>query len=124
MTSEERGQATVELALCLPLVVVLLAIVVQVGSIALDQVRLWHAAREAVRVAAVESDEAAIKEAAHGVGIEPVAIEIDPRDIYRRRGEVVTVTLDHSTKGRVPVIGLLFSGIRLHAEASMRIEQP
>ncbi len=50
----ERGQATVELALVLPLVALLLLAMVQVGLVVRDQVLLTHAAREAAREAAVD----------------------------------------------------------------------
>ena len=53
---EEEGQATVELALLLPVVVVLLLAVLQLGLVARDVVLVAHAAREASRVAAVDDD--------------------------------------------------------------------
>ena len=54
MTRGERGQATVELALGLPVVLLGVLLVVQVGLVVADQVRVVHSAREAVRVAAVD----------------------------------------------------------------------
>ena len=45
-------QATVELALVLPVVATLLLAVVQVGLVVRDQIRVTHAAREAARAAA------------------------------------------------------------------------
>ena len=124
MTRDERGQSTVELALCLPLVVIVLAMVVQVGLVASDHVRVWHAAREAARVAAVDADEGAIKRAAEGAGVGPLEIAIEPQDIYRRQGEPVTVSVSYSPSTRVPLIGSLFEDLTLDAEASMRIEEP
>jgi Flp pilus assembly protein TadG len=49
----EGGQASVELALALPLVFAMLFAVVQLGLVVRDQVLLVHAAREAVRELAV-----------------------------------------------------------------------
>ena len=49
----DRGQSTVEFALVLPLVVMVLLLVVQVGLVVRDQVLVVHAAREAARAAAV-----------------------------------------------------------------------
>ena len=60
----DEGQAAVELALVLPLVVALLLAVVQVGLIVRDQVLVVHAAREAAREAAVDPDPAAALRAA------------------------------------------------------------
>jgi len=124
LKSDERGQATVELALCLPLVVIILAAVVQVGMVAVDHVKVWHAAREGVRVAAVDSDAEAIRRAAESAGLRPLEVSVAPEDLYRRQGEPVTVAVSYSPSTRVPVIGPLFAGLKLDAEASMRIEQP
>ncbi|HWI04001.1 MAG TPA: TadE/TadG family type IV pilus assembly protein [Acidimicrobiales bacterium] len=45
----DEGQASVELALVLPLVMMLLLAVVQLGLLVRDQILVVHAAREAVR---------------------------------------------------------------------------
>jgi Flp pilus assembly protein TadG len=55
MFRRERGQATVELALILPVVALILAALVQTGMVVVDHVRLWHAAREAARAAVVDA---------------------------------------------------------------------
>ena len=52
----ERGQATVEAALVLPLVALLLLAVVQIGLLVRTELLVTHAAREAVRAAAVDAD--------------------------------------------------------------------
>ena len=104
--------------------IVILAVLVQVGVIAADHVKVWHAAREAARVAAVDPDRGAIRRAAESAGLEPLEISVEPEDLYRRQGEPVTVAVSYSPSARVPVIGSLFSGLELDAEASMRIEQP
>lgn len=124
MSSDQRGQSTVELALCLPLVAIVLAVVVQVGVIARDRVRVWHAAREGARVAAVDPDADAVRRAAESSGLEPLTISVEPEVIERRQGEPVTVRVAYSPSLRVPVIGRLFENLTLDAEASMRIEQP
>ena len=54
----DRGQATVEFALVLPLLVVLLAGLVWVGNLMITQVRVENAAREGARAAAVEPERA------------------------------------------------------------------
>ena len=120
----QEGQSTVELALCLPFVVVILAVVVQVALVGLDQVRLWHGAREAARVAAVDPDVADIRAAADRAGVRPFEIDVVPEDLYRRQGEPVTVTVSHSPSSRIPFVGRLFDDIQMTAVASMRIEEP
>ena len=51
-SSDDRGQAVVELALAVPLVCVLALGVAQVGLVVRDQLLVHHAAREAARAAA------------------------------------------------------------------------
>ena len=51
MRRDERGQATTELALVLPLIAVLLLLLAQVGLVLRDQLVLTHVAREAARAA-------------------------------------------------------------------------
>ena len=124
MATTERGQATVELALCLPIVIFLVAALVQVGIIVSDQARLWHAAREAARVAVVDPDPARTEEVARSSGLSSIDVDVDPSPVFRRMGEPLTVSLSFSPHGGVPLISKLFEGVDLTAHATMRIEQP
>ncbi|MEA2434021.1 MAG: hypothetical protein QOG54_1478 [Actinomycetota bacterium] len=119
-----RGQATVELALCLPVLALLAASVFEIGALAGDRARLWQAAREAARTATVESDLDVVKAAAERGGLQPIELVVDPPAEFRRQGDPVTVTLTFDPPATVPLLGELFSPIELHAQASMRIEQP
>ena len=120
----DEGQTTVELALCLPIIALLLAAVVEVGLVVADQGRVWHAAREGARVATVDGDQAQIEAAVVRTGLEGAEVSVDPRSIYRRQGEPVTVSLRYRPQGHVPLVGALVDSIELHAEATMRVEQP
>ena len=53
----ERGQATVEFVLLIPVVVLLLLMVLQVALLARDRVFVSHAAQEAARVVSIDGDE-------------------------------------------------------------------
>src|SRR5204863_562465 len=64
MRDREGGQASVEAALVLPLVITMLLAVVQVGLVVRAEVLVTHAAREAARAAAVNSDPQAATSAA------------------------------------------------------------
>ena len=55
----DGGQATVELALVLPLVAILVLLVLQAGLVIRDQLLAAHAAREAVRAASVSDGDRA-----------------------------------------------------------------
>lgn len=120
----DTGQATLELALCLPILMLMLASLVQVGILVGDQVRVWHAAREAARVAAVDAEETHIREAAEKGGLGPVAVSVTPGPSERVQGEPVTVDVGFSGSRRVPLVGPLIAPARLSAAVTMRIEEP
>ena len=120
----QEGQATVELALCLPIAAILLGALVEVGSIVGDQARLEHAAREAARVAIVDPDEGSALSAARGSGLRDLSIEIEPPPELRVQGDPLTVELRHHPDGTLPLLGSLFRRIELEARAVMRIERP
>lgn len=122
--THERGQSTVELALCVPIVALLLAAVVEVGLVVADQGRVWHAAREAARVATVDDDSASMQAAIEATGLRGVELAVEPRSIYRRQGEPVTVSLTYRPRGHLPLVRELVDRIELHASATMRVEQP
>ena len=118
----DRGQATVELALLLPFVVLLLLAIVQVGLVAHDQVLLTHATREAARAAAVEADPAAAERAAAaGGGLDPGRLHVE---VTGRAGEgsTVRVVLTYDERTEVAGIGRLVPDLELRADATMRVE--
>lgn len=117
---DERGQATVELALVLPFVCALLLLVVQVGLVVHAQLVVVHAAREAVRAAAVDPDpEAARVAVIGGTPLPAAAVDVAVADAGDGRVRVV-VTYDMPTD--VPLVGGLVGDIELSAAAVMRIE--
>ena len=116
----ERGQATVELALVLPLFVVLLVLVLQVALIGRDEIVAVHAARDAAWEATLTADPARIAAAAErtlpGARVRVV-----------RRGGVgvpVEVEVTYVTHVSVPLLGLVVPDLTLHATAVMRVERP
>ena len=126
----DSGQATVEFALGLPLVCLLVLGVVQVAVVAGHQFQLESLARTAARAAAVADDAAA---AANGVAasgaLQPVRVEVDVGDITgvdapARRIGVVAVTITHTDTTDVPLVGLLVPDIELDATATMPLEPP
>jgi hypothetical protein len=118
----DSGQATVELALALPLLMVLLLAVVQVGLVVRAQVLVTHAAREAARAAAVDADPAAPVEAAEG------ASSLDPSRMTvassgrAGAGSHVTVVVTYHFITDVPIVGALVGDVTLAGEATMRVE--
>ena len=121
--SGDRGQATVELALLLPLVALLLLGLVQVAVVARDQVLVAHAAREAARAAAVDDDVDAVRRAAEQAGplaTDRLEIEVHGRDGV---GSRVRVVVRYRVPLRLPLIGQAVRDLELRSEATMRVER-
>jgi Flp pilus assembly protein TadG len=118
--SGDRGQAAVELALCLPLLFMFLLGLVQLVLIARDQLPVQLAAREAARAAAVtDSSNASAQRAATGaIALRPLTV------VTRLSPDTVTVTVTHLTHTDVPLIGALLPDIAVTAEATMALEPP
>ncbi len=115
----DRGQATVELALALPLVCLLLFGIVQVAVLSRDQLAVQLAAREAARAAAASPDPGAASVAAHrAVALRPLSVEISESD------GTVTATVSYTDHTDVPLIGALLPDVVLTATVTMAVEPP
>jgi Flp pilus assembly protein TadG len=121
----DRGQATVELALVLPLVALLVLLVLQAGLVIRDQLLVAHAAREAARAASVaEGDRgaAARRGAERAGGLDPAHLVV--RTASGDGGEAVVVQVTYESVTAVPLVGLLLPDIALKGQAVMRVEAP
>lgn len=115
----EAGQATVELALALPLLCVVLLLVVQVAMVAAHRLAVQLAAREAARAAAASADPAAASTAANR------AVALDPLDTTTsEHAGLVTVSVVYTDPTDVPLVGVLLPPVELRAEVTMAIEPP
>jgi len=116
----DRGQATVELALALPLVCLLLCAVVQVVEVGRDQLAVQLAAREAARAAAMAADPVAAGTAAahRAVSLRPLEVRI------ATAGGTVTATVRYRNDTGVPMVGALLPPVELSASVTMALEPP
>jgi Flp pilus assembly protein TadG len=121
---DQDGQATLELALALPVLVVVITGLIETALMASDQLRLWHAAREAARVAVVDADPLAAERTVRDQGFADADVGVTPPPAERRQGDSLTVSVGYRRSSRVPIIGRIFDGVELRARATMRIEQP
>jgi Flp pilus assembly protein TadG len=116
----DQGQAAVEFALALPLVVVLVLGIVQVVVVVRDQLAVEFAAREGARAAAVSAAPATAAQAAARAATAIHPLRVDTVATVSR----VRVTVSHTSRTRVPLIGALVSDIELTASVTMAREPP
>ena len=122
--SPERGQASVEVALLLPVLVLVLLVILQVGLIGRDLVLVSHASREAARAAAVDPDPGAAEAAARASG------GLDPRRLTvsvtgrGAAGSLVQVTVRYRAGTDVPLVGALLGERTIRSSTTMRVEDP
>lgn len=117
----DGGQATVELALVLPLVALLALVVVQVGLVVRDQLLVTHAAREAARIAAVDPEPGAPAAAARAAAADLDPGRLDVTASGRASGRV-RVEVSYRAPTVVPLVGALLDDVTLRAAVTMRVE--
>ena len=126
--ADDRGQATIEAALTLPVVLIGLLLIVEVGLVVRDALALVQAAREGVRAAAVfGTDDAAavaVRRSAGPLDADRIEIDVAPPTSERERGSEITVTLRYEERLRIPVVSRIASlELPLRSAATMRSER-
>lgn len=116
----DGGQATVELAVVLPFIVLLAAALIQCGLIVGDQLAVWNAARNAARAASVSPDpQLSAEQAANdAVALRPLQVTLTTLD------DVISAHVAYIDPTDLPFIGLLFPSITLEATVTMPREIP
>ncbi len=109
----ERGQATVELALVLPVVAVVALALLDLGLVLRDNVLCVHAAREAARALAVGEDPVGAARRRSGLG-SALTVSAD--------ASTGTATVELSLSSRLAILGRLLPGATLRQSATMRME--
>lgn len=117
----DDGQATVEVAIVLPFLVVLLLAMAQVGLVIRAQVMVIHAAREAARAVAVDSGADATEAALLASTLDPSRTAVDVSGSLEPGGHV-TVTVNYSVVPSVPLAGAIVGAVDLDASATMLVE--
>ena len=116
---DEPGQATVEFALVLPFLFLFSLSVVQVGSVANDQLALGHASRTAARALSLadvtdqNAEQIALDTVQNSVTLDPVDVDIELNENTAR------VTLIYRRQINIPIIGNLFNALTLRATTTM-----
>ena len=119
--ARQSGQATVEFALILPLLLALVVLILQVAMVARAQVLVVQAAREGARSAAVEGDIPAAKTAAYAAtGLEAARVKVVVVLPAARDGTVVVAT-SYSLRIGMSLLGIN-RVVEVHSSVAMRRE--
>ena len=115
---DDRGQAAVEFAVALPIVVIAMLAIAQVGVAVRNEVAVELAAREGARAAAVTTDQSAAGAAARRAVDLPmdVTVSVD--------ATTVTVTVTYVDPTDIAIIGAAIGPVTHTATATMAIEPP
>lgn len=116
----ERGQATVEFALSLPLVVMLILGIVQIAVVTRDRTAMELAAREGARAAAVSADPGTAAQLAVEEVVSLDRVEVSVSTV----GDNVTVTVRTVNPTDVALIGPLIPDVTITGQATMALEPP
>lgn len=120
----QRGSSAVELALLLPIALLMLLAFVQVGVLAKDQLLLTQASRAGAREASVQLSEDAVADAvrAAAAGLDADRLVVDV--VWAgERGSPVTVSVSYDVVVASALAGwLLPESVTLRASATMRQE--
>jgi Flp pilus assembly protein TadG len=114
----DSGQATVELALVMPLIIGLLLIILNVGLIVRDQLAVWHAASAGARAASISPNSPDIVQQAveDEVGLRPMHLQIV------RDEQLITVEVQYPRTINLWLIKHIVPLLTLSASVTMHVQ--
>lgn len=117
----QGGQATVELAIGFPVILIGVLIVLQLALVGRDQLLVSHATREAARSAAVDPRAGAGREGALAAttGLDPDRLHVDADRIRGR----IRVHVTYRARTALPIVGPVIPDPLLHATVTILDEE-
>ena len=114
----DSGQATVELALVMPLIIGLLLIILTVGLVVRDQLAVWHAAGAGARAASISPDSPDVVQQAveDEVGLRPLHLRIVRDD------DLITVEAQYPRTINLWLIKHIVPPLTLSASVTMHVQ--
>ena len=114
----DSGQATVELALVMPLIIGLLLVILNVGLVVRDQLAVWHAASAGARAASISPDSPDVVQQA-------VEAEVQLRPLHLRivrDGDLITVEAKYPRTIGLWVFKYIAPPLILSATVTMHVQ--
>lgn len=123
----KKGQAMVEIAIIIPILIIILMTIFEFGRIFNTYLIMTHASREGARSAALGCNDTEVSQAVNNsvayLDASNLTISITPTKSSRTRGSNVTVNLKYDLDIIVPVIDkILPDPFNIESQTSMRVE--
>lgn len=119
-SNDDAGQATVEVALAVPLLVIVMLFGVQIALVIRDQIATIAAAREAARAVIVADGKTSVADAAVA---RTAALDPSRRSVkVSINGQLVTATVTYRSPTDLPLVGIFIPDIVVHGSATMALE--
>jgi Flp pilus assembly protein TadG len=127
MIRDERGQSMVEMALILPVLLLLLVGIFDFGRVLYTYMHLHLATQETVRLGGLGKSDAEITTFAqnyvHVGDSSLLAVTVSPTETYRDSGDYVTVKLEYPLEIVTPIISSLISSpLAITTDSTIRVE--
>lgn len=123
---KEHGQALVEMALVLPLFLLLLFGVIEMGRIGHAYITISNAAGVGGRMASIggtdDQIETAIENVVTTLDYTSLTIDIDPNEANRQSGENIEVSVLYKVELIIPLISMMSDSVNVSSSIIMRME--
>lgn len=122
-----RGQTLVEIALVLPILLLIISGIIEFGRVFNAYLTLTHSSREGARAGAVGKPDTEITEivktASYPLDSDNLTIQINPVESSRTRGSTITVEINSSVSIYTPFISSLIQNpFPVSGKTTMRVE--
>jgi Flp pilus assembly protein TadG len=119
-SNDDAGQATVEVALAVPLLVIVMLFGVQIALVIRDQIATIAAAREAARAVVVADGKTSVADAAVA---RTTVLNPSRRSVkVSINGQLVTATVTYRSPTDLPLVGIFIPDIVVRSSATMALE--
>ena len=123
----QKGQALVEFAIILPILLILVMGILQFGMMLNSYLTIENASREGARTGIIGSSDAEIQNLiiSTSPSLDPknLIVSITPTETNRKSGDTLIVKVTYNYNLIVPIISSLFNNVVvLNGQTSMRVE--
>ena len=127
MRMKRDGQALVEFAIILPVLILIIAGIIEFGMMLNSYLTIQNASREGARYGIMGANDTEIiqvvRNSSPNLDGSKLSIEITPGDASRKSGDTINVKVIYDYDLIVPIISnLLGNTVELKSETSMRVE--